>query len=66
FGTGVNVTPNPQPTMTGILAEPGVAARFIEANERGARVNTDLSTGWDFWPLMALPLAGARASLGIA
>jgi hypothetical protein len=66
FGTGVNVTPNPQPTLTGILAEPGVAAEFINAVERGSRVNTDLSTNWDFWPLMPLPLADARARLGIA
>lgn len=65
FGTGINVTPNPQPTMTGILAEPGVASQFINAVERGGRVNTDLSANWDFWPLMPLPIAEARARLGI-
>lgn len=66
FGTGVNVTPNPQPTMTGILAEAGVAAEFIRAVERGSRVHADLSENWDFWPLMPLPLEEARAQLGIA
>jgi hypothetical protein len=65
FSAGINVTPSPQPTLTGILAEPGVAAHFIEANERGLRVNTDLSANWDYWPLMELPLAEARARLDI-
>ncbi len=65
-GTGVGMTPNPiSRAITGILAEPGVAARFIEANERGGRVNTDLSVDWDFWPLTPLSLAAARAQLGI-
>jgi len=65
FGAGINVTPADQPHITGILAEPGLAARFIEANERGSRINTDLSANWDFWPFMALPLDEARARLGI-
>lgn len=65
FGTGVNVTPNPQPTMTAILAEPGVADEFINSVERGGRVNTDLSVSWDFWPFMPLPIDEARARLGI-
>ena len=50
----------------GIFAEPGITARFIEANERGSRVNTDLSANWDYWPLLPLHLAKARAQLGIA
>lgn len=65
FGAGTNVTPLPQPYVTGILAEPGLAARFIDAVERGARVNTDLSDNWDFWPLMPLPLDEARRRLNI-
>jgi hypothetical protein len=66
FGAGLNVTPSPQPTMHGILAEPGVAAEFIRAVERGSRVNADLSDNWDFWPLLPLPIDEARAGLGIA
>jgi hypothetical protein len=65
FGAGVNITPADQPTITGILGKPGVAARFIAAVDRGARVNTDLSANWDYWPLMPLPIAEARARLGI-
>lgn len=65
FGAGTNVTPLPQPYVTGILAEPGLAARFIDAIERGARVNTDLSDNWDFWPLMPLPLDEARRQLNV-
>ena len=33
FGTGVNLTPSPQPHITGILAEPGLAELFILAHE---------------------------------
>jgi hypothetical protein len=48
FGTGVNLTRSPQPHITGILAEPGLAELFILAHERGSRVNRDLSDDWDF------------------
>jgi hypothetical protein len=65
FSTGVNVTPVPQPHLTGTLGEPGIAPRFIEAIERGSRVNTDLSHNWDFWPYMPLPLDEARRRLGV-
>lgn len=66
FGAGVNVTPAPQPHITGILAEPGLAERFIAAVERGSQVNTDLSDGWNFWPLMEVPLAEVRRRLNIS
>jgi hypothetical protein len=66
FGTGVNVTPLPQPVVTAVLAEPGAAAGFIEAVERGSRCNTDLSDNWDFWPLVPLSLAEARQRLNIS
>jgi hypothetical protein len=65
FSTGVNVTPSNQPHITATLGHPGTAAGFIQAIERGARVNTDLSANWDFWPLVELPLAKARARLDI-
>jgi hypothetical protein len=65
FSTGVNITPSNQPHISATLANPGVAAGFIEAIERGARVNTDLSANWDYWPLVELPLAEARGRLNI-
>jgi hypothetical protein len=65
FSTGVNVTPTNQPHISGVLAKPGVAARMIEAVERGGQVNTDLSDNWDFWPLLPLPLDEARHRLGV-
>jgi hypothetical protein len=34
-------------------------------HEALARVNTDLSDNWDFWPLIPLPLGEARARLGV-
>jgi hypothetical protein len=66
FGTGVNVTPNPQPVEAGILGVPGVAAEFINAVDRGARVNTDQSANWDFSPFLPLRIDEARARLSIA
>jgi hypothetical protein len=65
FSTGINVTPADQPSVSATLANPGVATGFIQAIERGARVNTDLSANWDYWPLVELPLAEARARLNI-
>jgi len=65
FGTGVNVTPVNQPHITSILATPGLASRFIRAVERGRQVNTDLSDGWDYWPVLRLPLAEARRQLNV-
>lgn len=65
FSTGVNVTPVSQPQISGLLARPGLAPRFIQAVERGRQVNTDLSDGWDYWPVLQLPLAEARRRLNV-
>jgi hypothetical protein len=65
FGAGMNMTPVPQPTTRSVLAEPGLAERFFRSIERGAAMNTDLSYGWDFWPLAPLPIDEARARLGL-
>jgi len=65
FSTGINVSPSPQPYVTATLAQPGVAEGFIKAVERGGRMNTDLSASWNYWPLVELPLAEARARLNI-
>jgi hypothetical protein len=54
-----------QPHITGILSTPGLAGRFIQAVERGRQVNTDLSDGWDWWPVLQLPLGEARRQLGV-
>jgi hypothetical protein len=62
FSTGVNVTPLAQPHITGILATPGLAARFIQAVERGRQVNTDLSDDRDYWPVLQLPWPKPAAS----
>ncbi len=65
FSAGINVTPLPQPESVGILAEEGLADRFFEAVERGSRVKTDLSDGWDHWAWVEKPLEKARAELDI-
>jgi hypothetical protein len=65
-GTGINVTPVPQPHLTGTLAKDGQAEAFITALERGGQVNADLSDNWDFWPLLPLPLDAARARLNVS
>jgi hypothetical protein len=65
FSTGVDMRPAPGYSRTGILAEPGMAARMFAALERGGAVRVDLSDQWDYWPYVELPLAEARQRLGI-
>ena len=66
FSAGINVTPLPQPHMTGILETPGIADRMLAALERGSQLTLDLSDHWDFWPWLPLPLDEARRRLGLA
>jgi len=66
FGAGINMAPVKQPTVTSIMAQPGLAPRFFRAIERGAAMNTDLSDDWNFWELVGLPIADARQRLGLA
>ena len=40
--------------------------RVLRAIHRGAKCNVDITHQWDFWPLMALPIAEARARCGLA
>ncbi|WP_437950817.1 hypothetical protein WME98_08440 [Sorangium sp. So ce296] len=65
FSAGINLTPLPQPQVVGILERPGLADDLLVAIERGGQLNTDLSDHWDFWPLLPLPVAEARRSLGL-
>lgn len=65
FSSGVNMTPVSQPKVTGVIGQPGVAARWMRAIDRGAMMNTDLSDSWDYWPYMPMPLEEARRALNI-
>lgn len=65
FGAGINMTPVPQPATTGVLAEPGLAERFVRSIERGGAMNTDLADNWDFWPWVAQPIETVRSHLGL-
>lgn len=60
FHQGVKVTPASAP-FTGLF-EPD---KVLWAIHRGAMVNVDLTHQWDYWPLMTLPLADARARIGL-
>jgi hypothetical protein len=40
-------------------------ALVLWAIHRGAQCNVDMTHQWDFWPLMALPLAQAREMCGL-
>src|SRR5262249_19085355 len=40
--------------------------RFMRALTRGAGCNTDLTEGWDFWPLLDRPLDDVRRMYEIA
>jgi hypothetical protein len=60
FHQGVQVTP----------ATGGFTGNFnpdlvLWAIHRGAQCNVDMTHQWDFWPLMALPMAQARSRVGL-
>jgi len=59
------LTPVNQPHVTSVLATPGLAARFIQAVERGSQVNIDPSDGGDYWPFFSLPLEETRRRLNV-
>lgn len=65
FSAGINMTPLPQPSTRGLLAEEDLPERVFRAVERGAKVNVDLSDGWDYWPYLERPLAEVRAELHV-
>lgn len=60
FHHGVRVTPGAPPTRGHF--DP---ALVLWAIHRGAQCRVDLTSRWDFWPLMALPLEQARERLGL-
>jgi hypothetical protein len=60
FHQGVVVTPVTPATTD--LFEPD---KVLWAIHRGARCNVDMTHGWDFWPLMGLPIAEARSSVAL-
>ncbi|WP_437740119.1 hypothetical protein WME73_31730 [Sorangium sp. So ce302] len=59
------MTPLPQPNTRGILAEDDLPERVFGAVERGAKVTTDLSDGWDHKPYLERPLAEVRAEIHV-
>ena len=66
FSTGINMRPTAEGfTTVGVLGKPGVAELMFAAIERGAKVNTDLSDKWDYWPLVELPIDEVRRRLNI-
>jgi hypothetical protein len=57
FHQGVPITPA-TPAMRDLF-EP---AKVLWAIHRGARCNVDMTHQWNYWPLMPMPLAQARAA----
>jgi hypothetical protein len=50
----------------GYFAEhPGYAEEIVRAFARGAKMNIDLTDGWDFWAVMDQPVEALRARYGI-
>ena len=60
FHHGIKVTPVAPPATGNFHPD-----KVLWAIHRGARCTVDLTHQWNFWPLMALPLAQARAQLGL-
>ena len=62
---GVNLTPFPMPVDLGRIGRGTLAVDLFEALERGAAMKVDLSSDWDFWDYVELPIEEARVRLGI-
>ena len=60
FHQGVRLTPAAAPEVD--LFDP---AKVLWAMHRGAQCRVDITRQWDYWPLMTLPLAEARAACGV-
>jgi ubiquinone biosynthesis protein Coq4 len=60
FHHGVKITPQTFPTFD--LFDP---EKVLWAIHRGAQCNVDMTHQWNFWPLMTLPLAEARARVAL-
>jgi len=60
FHQGVQVTP-----ATGAQTGNFQPDKVLWAIHRGAQCNVDLTHQWNFWPLMTLPLAEARARIAL-
>lgn len=60
FHQGVQVTP-----ATGAVTGNFQPDKVLWAIHRGAQCNVDLTHQWNFWPLMTLPLAEARARIAL-
>jgi hypothetical protein len=60
FHHGVRITPAAPPETGHFDPE-----KVLWAIHRGAQVNVDVTHQWDYWPLMALPLADARAKIAL-
>ncbi len=60
FHQGVRVTP-----ATGAQVGHFEPDKLLWAIHRGAQCSVDMTHQWDYWPLMALPLAEARRRCGL-
>ncbi len=62
---GINLAPFPMPVLLGRIGQGTLAADVLHGLQRGAAMTVDLSTDWDFWEYVALPLDVARERLGV-
>lgn len=68
FSTGVHVIPNPNVPAQRIdaFAQPGVAARWFRAIERGSQMSVDLTASFDLWSIAAESIEVLRARWNVA
>jgi tellurite resistance protein/ubiquinone biosynthesis protein Coq4 len=62
---GVNLAPFPMPVLLGRIGEGNLAADVLRALQRGASMNVDLGSDWDFWEYVDLPIEVVRERLGV-
>jgi hypothetical protein len=60
FHHGIKVTPVAPPQRGNFDPQ-----KVLWAIQRGAKCNVDMTHQWNFWPLMPLALAQARANIGL-
>ena len=62
---GVNLTPFEMPVCLGRIGQGSLALEVLHGWQRGAAMNLDLGSDWDFWDDVELPIDAVRERLGI-
>jgi ubiquinone biosynthesis protein Coq4 len=62
---GINMTPFEMPVLLGRIGQGSLALEVLHGWQRGAAMNVDLGSDWNFWDDVELPISVVRERLGI-